>query len=108
LAVSTETAAFIISLNSLSISRSPAVLAMKATVQQLIDTRARSRLFRRKCCCQEKSAKSFSLVTIALVMAAYAYVVVRQLSRFFTAIPGCVCFVARSQPAGFTSARQIL
>ena len=95
-------------ISSLSISRSPAVLAMKATVQQLIDTRARSRLFRRKCCCQEKSAKSFSLVTIALVMAAYAYVVVRQIVSFSPLYPGNVYFMARSQPVGFTSARRIL
>jgi hypothetical protein len=60
-----------------SLARALVFPAMKATVQQLIDTRARSRLFRRKCCCQEKSAKSFSLVTIALVMAGYAFVVVR-------------------------------
>jgi hypothetical protein len=78
---------------------------MKATVQQLIDTRARSRLFRRKCCCQEKSAKSFSLVTIALVMAAYAYVVVRQLSRFHRYTHQ---FVDRSQPEfHFCSAKRV-
>ena len=55
------------------------VARMKNTVQELINARARSRLFSRWCCCQEKTAKVISYILILGVMAAYAYTVVRQL-----------------------------
>jgi hypothetical protein len=58
---------------------------MKSTVQQLIDTRAQSKLFSRTCCCQEKTSKVISAVIIAAAMSAYAYVVIsNNITKFQT------------------------